>query len=232
VVVRVAENQLTIYDRSFVAVASHQPFPKTVTGGRSLCPDHETPRDSRERQEKPQERFSEFGPAGTQFLTGLLARSRYGKNQAKRVLSLSAAYSRQDVSAAFERAVRYGAFSQSAVQRILAAQSRPKLPLDVLADDHRSYLEGLLQREPTPPRPTSDYQALLDPRSHNAEPNDFLEHRRRRSARTRERFRTAFMRILPRRSRPWASCWLPVRWMQRCPWPSETRWGISNSCIA
>ena len=175
VVVRVTENQLTIYDRSFVAVASHQPFPKTVTGGRSLCPDHEPPRDSRERQEKLQERFSEFGPAGTQFLAGLLARSRYGKNQAERVLSLVAAYPRQDVSAAFERAVRYGAFSQSAVQRILAAQSRPKLPLDALADDHRSYLEGLLEREPTPPRPMSDYQALLDPRSHNAEPDEFLE---------------------------------------------------------
>lgn len=170
VVVRVTENQLTIYDQSFVAVASHQPFPKAVTGGRSLCPDHEPPRDSRERQEKLQARFAEFGPAGTQFLTGLLARSRYGKNQAERVLSLVGAYPHQDVSAAFERAVRYGAFSRSAVQRILAVQSRPKLPLDALTDDHRTYLEALLEREPTPPRPTSDYQALLDQRSHDAEP--------------------------------------------------------------
>jgi hypothetical protein len=168
VVVRVTENQLTIYDQSFVAVASHQPFPKTSTGGRSLCPDHEPPRDSRERQEKLQARFAEFGPAGTQFLTGLLTRSRYGKNQAERVLSLVAAYPRQDVSAAFERAVRYGAFSRSAVQRILAVQSRPKLPLDTLTDDHRTYLEALLEQEPT--RPTSDYQALLDQRSHDAEP--------------------------------------------------------------
>lgn len=175
VVVRVTDDQVTIYDHSFIAVANHQPFPKTVTGGRSLCPDHEPPRDSRERQQKLEERFAEFGPAGTQFLKGLLSRSRYGKNQAERVLSLVAAYPRQDVPAALERAVRYGAFSLSAVQRILAAQSRPKLPFDALADDHRSYLEALLGREHTPPRPTSDYQALLDQRSHDAEPSELPE---------------------------------------------------------
>ncbi len=175
VVVRVTQDQLAIYDQSFVVVASHQPFAKTVTGGRSLCPDHEPPRDSRERQQQLEERFAEFGPAGTQFLKDLLSRSRYGKNQAERVLSLVAAYPRQDVPAALERAVRYGAFSLSAVQRILAAQSRPKMPLDALADDHRSYLEALLEREPTPPRPTSDYQPLLDQRSHDAEPSESQE---------------------------------------------------------
>ena len=82
-----------------------------------------------------------------------------------------AAYPRQDISAALERAVRYGAFSLFAVQRILAAKSRPKMPLDALADDYRSYLEALLGREPTQPRPTSDYQPLLDQRSHDAETN-------------------------------------------------------------
>jgi hypothetical protein len=30
-----------------------------------------------------------------------------------------------------------------------------------LADDHRSYLDGLLEKDPAPPRPTSDYQDLL-----------------------------------------------------------------------
>jgi hypothetical protein len=169
VVVRVTQDQLTIYDQSVVVVATHQPFAKTVTGGRSLCPDHEPPRDSRQRQQQLEERFAQFGPAGTQFLKDLLSRSRYGKNQAERVLSLVAAYPRQDVPAALERAVRYGAFSLSAMQRILAAQSQPKMPLDALADDHRSYLEALLEREPTPPRPTSDYQPLLDQRSHDAE---------------------------------------------------------------
>ena len=91
----------------------------------------------------------------------MLASTRYGKNQAERVLSLSAAYPRHDVLSALERAVRYGAFSLAAVQRILEARSQPKTPLDALADEHRSYLDSLLESDPAPPRPTSDYQDLL-----------------------------------------------------------------------
>ena len=83
-----------------------------------------------------------------------------------------AAYPRQDVLAALERAVQYGAFSLAAIQRILAARSQPKTPLDALADDHRTYLESLSGGEPTPPRPTSDYQALLGEGAHDAEATD------------------------------------------------------------
>ena len=64
------------------------------------------------------------------------------------MLALAAAYPRQDVLSALERAVQYGAFSLAAVQRILAARSRPKTPLDALADDHRTYLDGLLEQRP------------------------------------------------------------------------------------
>jgi hypothetical protein len=107
------------------------------------------------------ERFAQLGPVGTRFLEGLLASARYGKNQAERVLSLIAAYPRRDVLSALERAVRYGAFSLATVQHILETQSRPKTPLDALAEEHRSYLDGLLETDPAPPRPTSEYQDLL-----------------------------------------------------------------------
>jgi len=132
-----------------------------LTGQHSRCKEHEPPRDSQRRAEQLAERFAEFGPLGSRFLEGLLASSRYGKNQAERVLSLSAAYPRHDVLSALERAVRYGAFSLAAVQRILEARSQPKTPLDALADEHRSYLDSLLESDPAPPRPTSDYQDLL-----------------------------------------------------------------------
>jgi hypothetical protein len=102
-------------------------------------------------------------------LDGLLAGNRFGKNQAERALSLMAAYPRADVLQALERAVRYGAFSLQAIARILAAQSRPKAPLDALADDHQSYVDRLLDGAPTPPRPTSDYQALLGEGPHDGE---------------------------------------------------------------
>jgi transposase/predicted HTH domain antitoxin len=167
VAVRTTADELIIHDRAFVVAARHPLVPRTVVGERRRSPDHEPPRDSQRRSEQLRQRFTEFGPVGTDFLEGLLAQSRYGKNQAERVLALVAVYPRQDVLAALERAVRYGAFSLAAVQRILAARSQPKTPLDALADDHRTYLEGLLDQEPTPPRPTSDYQDLLREEPHH-----------------------------------------------------------------
>jgi transposase len=161
VAVRTTEDELVIHDRAFVEAARHRLFPRTVAGGRSLCDDHEPPRDSQHRLEQLTARFAEFGPSGSRFLEGLLACTRYGKSQAERILTLAAAYSRHDVLSALERAVRFGAFSRAAVQRILEARSQPKTPLDALADDHRSYLDELLEIDPAPPRPTSDYQDLL-----------------------------------------------------------------------
>jgi transposase len=169
VAVRTTEKELVIHDGAFIEVARHPLMPRTTTGERSRCKDHEPPRDSQRRFEQLAEQFAALGAIGPQFLEGLLASSRYGKNQAERVLALMAVYPRSDVLVALERAVRYGAFSFDAIRRILAARSRPKTPLDALADDHRSYLDNLLERDPMPPRPTSDYQILLREEAHDAE---------------------------------------------------------------
>lgn len=173
--VRMTENELTIYDPSLAVAAVHPLFPRGTTGKRSHLKEHEPPRDSQRRSEQLAQRFAEFGAAGTRFLEGLLASTRYGKNQAERALSLMAAYSRQDVLAALERAVQYGAFSLAAIQRILAARSQPQTPREALADDYRTYLESLPGGEPTPPRPTAEYQALLGQGAHDAEATDVPE---------------------------------------------------------
>jgi len=159
--VRLTENELVIYDGAIVEAVRHPLFPRTAKGQRRRCKECEPPRDTRRREEQLAARFAEFGAAGTRFLEGLLAASRLGKNQAERVLTLAAAYPRSDVLAAIERAVRYGAFSLAAIQRILAVRGRPKTPLDALADDYQTYLDQLADGEPIPPRPTSDYQTLL-----------------------------------------------------------------------
>jgi hypothetical protein len=172
VAVRVTEDELMIHDRAFLEAARHRLFPRTVTGQRRGCRDHEPPRDAQRRSEQLAGRFAEFGAAGTRFLEGLLAAHRFGKNQAERILSLTATYSRSDILAALERAVRYGAFSLAAIERILAARGRPKLPLDTMGDDYRTTLDRLLEGEPTPPRPTSDYQALLGEGPHDGKPTD------------------------------------------------------------
>jgi hypothetical protein len=172
VAVRVTENELVIHDRAFIEATRHPLFARGVTGQRSCRKEHEVPRDAQQRSEQLAAHFAQFGAAGTRFLEGLLASNRFGKSQAERVLTLTAAYPRGDVVAALERAVRYGAFSLAAMQRILAVRGRPRTPLDVLADDHRTSLERRCDGEPTPPRPTSDYQALLGQDPHDAEAID------------------------------------------------------------
>jgi transposase len=172
VAVRITEDELVIHDRAFVEATRHPLFPRGVAGQRSCRKGHEPPRDAQRRSEQLAAHFAEFGAAGTRFLEGLLAGNRFGKSQADRVLTLAAVYPRGDVLAALERAVRYGAFSLAALQRILAVRGRPRTPLDVLADDHRSSLERLCDSTPTPPRPTSDYQALLGEDPHDAETTD------------------------------------------------------------
>jgi hypothetical protein len=83
------------------------------------------------------------------------------------VLALLGTYARADVVAALERAVRYGAYSLVAVERILAAQARPKGVLEALAEEERRSLPAAFTADAVPPRPPSAYQPLLP-----EEPND------------------------------------------------------------
>jgi transposase len=126
VAVHVTEAELVIHDKAFLEAARHRLFPRVAVGQRSHCKDHDPPRDAQRRSEQLAEHFAQYGATGTRFLEGLLAGNRSGKNQAERVLALASAYPRTDVLSALERAVRYGAFSLQAVQRILAARGRPK----------------------------------------------------------------------------------------------------------
>jgi transposase len=161
VTVRASETELIIRDASLAAVARHPLFPRTTVGQRSHCKEHSPPRDAHRKTEQLAARFAEFGDSGTRFLEGLLAHARFGKSQAEQVLALVAIYPRRDVLAALDRAVRYGAFSLAAIRRILATRSRPLPPWETQAEEHQAYLKGLLDGEPTAPRPTSDYQDLL-----------------------------------------------------------------------
>ena len=108
------------------------------------------------------ERFAEFGPNALRFLDGLLAAQRYGKAQAVKVLALLGTYARADWLAALERAVRFGAYSLNAVERILAVQAHPKDLLDIAADHERPPLAPHLTDNPVSPRPATDYHFLME----------------------------------------------------------------------
>src|SRR4029077_6646181 len=77
-------------------------------------------------------------------------------------------YARADLIAALERAVRYGAYSHAAVERILWAQARPKSILEALAEEERR-LPPWLAEDLVSPRLTSSYQYLCESEPHDEE---------------------------------------------------------------
>ena len=108
------------------------------------------------------QRFAEFGPEGVLFLDELVRTRRRGKDEAARVLGLLATYHREDLARALQRAARYRAFSWSAVERILAAQARPRSGWESLQAEAQDQLDEILRQSPVSTRSTAEYQALLE----------------------------------------------------------------------
>src|SRR5207248_9069581 len=166
--VRLTERELIVYNPQLEEVARHALLPGTARGQRSLHPEHRPHEDARRRHAQLEERFAELGATGRQFLEGLVRTQRYGKDQAQRVLVLLGTYTRSDLIAALERAVRYGAYSHAAVERILSVQARPKTILESLAEEERR-LPPWLGEDLISPRPTSVYQYLCESEPDNHE---------------------------------------------------------------
>ena len=158
--VRITAEELIVYGPDLAEVARHRLLPAHTQGQCSIQPEHQPQANERLRRATLEERFAELGPEGGRFLAGLVQTRRCGWDQAQRVLELLTVYRRADVQAALERAVRFGAFSLSAMQRILSASARPKPVLEVLAEEERRRLDPLLRADPVTPRPLSAYQHL------------------------------------------------------------------------
>ena len=159
--VRITDEAVTIYSPRLELLARHVRFPPTERHRQSRQPEHLPPRDLVRRREVLRERFAELGALAVRFLEGLLTAQRCGWDHAQKVLALLGIYRRDDLLAALERAVRYGAFSAKSIERILAVQARPKTCWDRMAEEKPSHLGELLSDDPTPPRPATEYQNLL-----------------------------------------------------------------------
>jgi transposase len=160
--VRITEDEVIIYGPNLDEIARHRLLPRTLTQQRSIHPTHLPGEDLRRKHAILKERFAELGPLASRFLESLVAEQRCGKDQAHKVLALLGTYTRDDLLAALERAVRFRAFSLQAVERILAVQARPKTPLASLNEEERRHLQPLLENLPVPPRATAEYQNLCD----------------------------------------------------------------------
>ena len=159
---RITERELIVYGPEVKEIARHPLYPPGITGKDSTKKDHSPGRDPRQNYERLRERFTEFGAEAVVFFDELLRTRRCGKDEAVRVLALLATYQRQDLAQALERAARYRAFSLSAVERILAAQAQPRSGWETLQVEARQPLEEILQQSSLSPRPTAEYQKLLE----------------------------------------------------------------------
>jgi transposase len=170
--VRVTESELIVYGPGVDEMARHRLFSRGQTGQRSEQKEHRPAADPRVQQALLRERFAELGPLAGRFLDGLIRDQRYSNPQAFKILALQSTYARVDLLAALERAVRFGAYSLSAIERILAAQAKPQSILDALADRERRHLPDHLRDNPVSPRPTTEYRNLVEESTDHGPPQD------------------------------------------------------------
>jgi len=121
--VRITDEAVAIYSPRLELSARHIRFPATERHRQSQQPEHLPPRDLVRRREVLRERFAELGALAVRFLEGLLSAQGCGWDHAQKVPALLGIYRREDLLAALERAVRYGAFSAKSIERILAVRA-------------------------------------------------------------------------------------------------------------
>jgi transposase len=170
--VRITEKELIVYGPDVREVARHPLYPSGTTGEKHNLPEHAPGRNHHQKYELLKERFAEFGPDGVLFFDELVRTRRCGKNEAARVLGLLATYHREDLARALERAVRYRAFSWSAVERILAAQARPRSVWESLQTEAQDQLDEILRQDSLSERSTAEYQPLLETTTIDEEDDD------------------------------------------------------------
>lgn len=155
---RLSETELIVYGPGLLEIARHPLFARSCTGQQSVLPGQHPKVDGKLQQAQLQERFAALGPAALRFYEGLLQHQRCGRAQAHRVLTLLAMYATQDVVAALERAVRYGALEAEAIERILARRARPKTALEKWAEREQQHVREQFGDMPLSPRPVADYR--------------------------------------------------------------------------
>ena len=160
--VRITENELIVYGPDLEKIACHELYPSGILGEKHTLPEHLPRRDSHHKYELLKERYAELGTEAVRFLDGIIPTRRYGKNEAWRVLGLLTTYRREDLAKALERAARYRAFSFAAVERILGAQAHPRSDREALQAEAQEHLPEVFREPDLSPRPTSEYQRLLE----------------------------------------------------------------------
>jgi transposase len=158
--VRILEAELVVYNQGLMEIARHGLL-VGQTGQRRIDPAHLPPRDHEAQMQSLRERYATLGEVAVEFLNGLLAKVRYSKHHAQKILTLLNVYPKSDVLAAMQRAVMYRAFGYSELERILAHQGTPKPSWQQLSESEQETIDKLTDSKPIPARHSQEYQDLL-----------------------------------------------------------------------
>jgi len=169
--IRITENELIVHGPHLDEIARHRLFPTSASGQTSRREEDRRQEDSRKKHAALKERFEQLGPSAARFFTTLTETRRYGKQEAYKILTLLEAYRREDLVAALEHAAHHGAYSSTAVERILAIRATPRTALDRLAEREQGHLRSLMNDLPTRPRDTAEYQHLLEGQTSKGTPD-------------------------------------------------------------
>lgn len=158
--VRILEGELVVYNQSLLEIARHALLGGQI-GQRRILAEHLPPKDHEAQMNAIRERYEALGGVAIQFLDGVLAKTRYSKHHAQKILTLLNVYPKSDVLAAMQRAVTYRAFGYSSLERILAHQGTPKPSWQQLSESEQEAIAKLIDSKPIPPRHSQEYQDSL-----------------------------------------------------------------------
>ena len=149
--VRVTEKELIVYGPDVKEIARHELYPSGTRRTKAQPAGAFPWTRSSAKTRVAQAAVCRVRAEGVRFFDELLRARRNGKDEAARVLGLLTVYRREDLARALERAGRYRAFSWSAVERILAAQAKPRSAMEALTIEAREQLDEMLRQIPLDP---------------------------------------------------------------------------------
>ncbi len=158
--VKITETTLTVFTPQIAPIAEHALFPRSITGQKRRRKAFEPGENRREQFAMLVQRYEQLGPVGKRFLDAVVAKRRYGRHEAFRIITLLGTYRREDVIAALQRAVRYHAYSLHSVERILSIQATPRPPIEALGQRESERIREWLNQERVQPRATDEYLTL------------------------------------------------------------------------
>ncbi len=158
---RVTERELFVYRADLSLIARHPLLPRGAQE-RSVLDGHR-PRRAEYGPGLDQLRrtFADLGDGAQTYLAALEKHEpRSAGYHARQVLLLRAGFSTQDLLAALEHGLAYGALQHSAIARILVARAQPRRLDEYIAEASAQRLQRTLAESCTEPRDLAEYDAL------------------------------------------------------------------------